>query len=1132
MSDTPCILVVDGEPGRLRTVSKWLGLAGYEVIEATNGHDGLSLAEERGPDLLLLDDSLPDIGAVEACQRIRVDASQAGMAILLLSQARQAPDGQTAALQAGADGCIEHPISETSFLAWVQAILRLQQANKALRQSEKRFRALFEQSLDLVNVVDAAGSLLYASPTHEQVFGFAPAELVGRNMLEFVHPEDLQQVQETLLEIQQERAARASVTFRVRHKDGSWRWIESTGRNLLEEPAIGGIVGNSRDITKRLQAEERLRESEARFKAQYKGLPIPVYSWQRIDDDLVLIDYNDAAEEITQGNVVHLLGAKASQLYRDAPDILGEMWQCIQEQCPIQREKLYSFRSTGDTRHLSVSYGFVPPDIVLVHTADVTERVEAEEALQRLRGGLELRVQERTAELERANEALRAEVAKRQKAQQESELSHRRESVLNALLRISMEDIPLAKQLERALDEILSVPWLPVLPQGAIFLVGEDPERMELQVSRGLSPALQETCARVDFGRCLCGRAAASAQIQFAAGMDERHETDYEGMEPHGHYCVPILSGQEAIGALTLYLDEGHEQDADEQDFLQAVAYTLAGIIELKWAEEALRDSERRYRLLAENATDMISRHSPEGLYLYASPACRSLLGYEPEELIGRSAYELFHPDDLDAIRESHLTIMEEPTVYTVSYRIRGRDGGYLWVETTSKTVRNPETGRIEEIVAITRDVTQRRQAEEALQTSEQELRVLYAQLEDHSRNLEEKVAARTWEIEQRRQVAESLRGMLTVLNSDLPLDEILEHIVAEASRLLGSDTSAIYGLEGAAGTFTPRTTRGLAADTIASRAFPPDLSRALQSGEPVTVTDLTSVPVDSDLLSTLERMDDCCQALLAVPLIVTGEVYGGLVLYYSEPRAVSDEEIGLAVAFADQAALAIENARLHEQVREAAVMEERARLARELHDSVTQALFSMTLLAEAGQRLARSEDLDRVQAYLGRLGETSQQSLKEMRLLVYELRPLALETEGLVGALQQRLDAVEARAGVEARLLVEGEVEVPAAIEEDLYRIAEQALNNALKHASATSVTARIHCDGERVTLEVIDNGRGFDPEAIKDRGGQGLVSMRERAAEIGGVLTVLSTPGQGTSIRVEVETPGQTGIGGRSPG
>jgi two-component system sensor histidine kinase DegS len=148
-----------------------------------------------------------------------------------------------------------------------------------------------------------------------------------------------------------------------------------------------------------------------------------------------------------------------------------------------------------------------------------------------------------------------------------------------------------------------------------------------------------------------------------------------------------------------------------------------------------------------------------------------------------------------------------------------------------------------------------------------------------------------------------------------------------------------------------------------------------------------------------------------------------------------------------------------------------------------------------------------------------SQQSLKEMRLLVYELRPLALQSERLVGALQQRLDAVEARAGVEARLLVEGSIEVSPVVEEEMYRIAEQALNNALKHAEATKTAVRIHAAEGCLSLEVRDNGRGFHPAAIKDQGGQGLMGMKERAAHIGGVLVVDSAPGQGTTVRLEIE-------------
>jgi signal transduction histidine kinase len=260
------------------------------------------------------------------------------------------------------------------------------------------------------------------------------------------------------------------------------------------------------------------------------------------------------------------------------------------------------------------------------------------------------------------------------------------------------------------------------------------------------------------------------------------------------------------------------------------------------------------------------------------------------------------------------------------------------------------------------------------------------------------------------------------------------------------------------------------------------------------------------------------CQALLAVPLVIAGEIYGALVLYYAQPRAFDEEEVSLAVVFADQAALAIENARLHQRAAEAAVVQERARLARELHDSVTQSLYSLTLLAEGWRRLEAAGRLEDADDPLTELGEIAQQALKEMRLMVYELRPPALEQEGLLGALHVRLGAVEQRAGVEARLLAQEIVDLPAPIEEGLYRIAIEALNNALKHASATAVTVHVRADAGRVVLEVVDDGVGFDVALNAHSPGMGLHTMRERAEELGGTLAIHSAPGKGTSIVARV--------------
>jgi PAS domain S-box-containing protein len=209
-------------------------------------------------------------------------------------------------------------------------------------------------------------------------------------------------------------------------------------------------------------------------------------------------------------------------------------------------------------------------------------------------------------------------------------------------------------------------------------------------------------------------------------------------------------------------------------------------------------------------------------------------------------------------------------------------------------------------------------------------------------------------------------------------------------------------------------------------------------------------------------------------------------------------------------------------QMRDLAVADERNRLARELHDSVAQSIYSLTLFSETARQLLSTGNEERLEYYLNRLGQTSQQALKEMRLLVHELRPLQLENEGLVGALQHRLNAVEQRAGVDACLLTEGSIELPPNYEFELYRVAQEALNNSLKHAAATAVTVRLVAAGQRVQMEIRDNGKGFDLDTVSTGGGMGLVNMRYRVQELVGELEISSGVDEGTTVKVTVSVGG----------
>jgi signal transduction histidine kinase len=205
----------------------------------------------------------------------------------------------------------------------------------------------------------------------------------------------------------------------------------------------------------------------------------------------------------------------------------------------------------------------------------------------------------------------------------------------------------------------------------------------------------------------------------------------------------------------------------------------------------------------------------------------------------------------------------------------------------------------------------------------------------------------------------------------------------------------------------------------------------------------------------------------------------------------------------------------------EKAVVDERNRLARDLHDSVTQALYAVTLYADASTRLLSSGRVDSATDNLGKLRRTAKQALGEMRLLIFELRPPVLEEEGLAGALQLRLETVERRSGLETDLFVQGEGRPPPEVEEGLYRIALEALNNTLKHAQARSVAVSLWLDASSVTVEVADDGVGFDPAMGGDRGGLGLRGMAERVEKLGGALTVDSGSGEGTRVRVRVDLP-----------
>jgi PAS domain S-box-containing protein len=428
-----------------------------------------------------------------------------------------------------------------------------------LKWAIKERQRFFNNSLDLIAVVDCRGYLTSVNPAWEKILGYSQEELEGKHCSEFLHPDDWEAKKtEFEREIESQQPAR-SCENRWRCKDGSYRWL----------------------------------------------------SWNWV---------------------------------------------------PFPEEGL--------------SYGLA---------RDITQRVKAEKALQKLNQELEVRVEERTNSLRALNRHLLSEIVERKRA--ERALGQSEERFRNLL--------------ETSSD------WVWEIDENAVCTYASPKVRDIL----GWEP--EEVLGKTPFDFMPVAEAQRVAGIFTPIALAQQPFSCLEHRSIHkdGYLVVLESSGTPFFDSKGKFLGyRGMTRD----------------ITERKRAEAALRESEELYRLMTETATDMISRHTPKGVYLYASPASRTLLGYEPEELVGSSPYEFFHPEDLAQIEKSHATILELPDISTVSYRIRRQDGSYIWFETTSRSVRDPESGNVVELMAVSRDITERKRVEEALRESEEKFRRVF----------------------------------------------------------------------------------------------------------------------------------------------------------------------------------------------------------------------------------------------------------------------------------------------------------------------------------------------------------------------------------------------------------------------
>jgi signal transduction histidine kinase len=356
---------------------------------------------------------------------------------------------------------------------------------------------------------------------------------------------------------------------------------------------------------------------------------------------------------------------------------------------------------------------------------------------------------------------------------------------------------------------------------------------------------------------------------------------------------------------------------------------------------------------------------------------------------------------------------------------------------------------------------------------------------------------------------SESIQRTMAALLQKLNLDEVLEIVCSEARKLTKATGSAVLLLEDewlrvtlSTGNPLPALERIPVVDSLAGLS--------MELGKPFLIND------PSNQIQAYRQNPDL-QSLLIIPLFAEGTSIG-VIDVINKPGGFSKDDMRIMGLFADQAAIAIENARLHQQAEQLAVVKERERIARDLHDSVTQTLYSLSLYVDATQKALQGRKTDKAQKHVHELRKLAREAMLDMRLLIFELHPPILQKEGLAVALKTRLESVEARSGIHTGYHVMTERRLPLAIETELYRIAQEALTNVVKHSQADSVNVTLYYGKDRFKMKVQDNGIGFDPEKADEGGGMGLRGIKERVQRMNGKLHVESTPQKGTIIVVTV--------------
>ncbi len=1007
----------------------------------------------------------------------------------------------------------------SSVVCAFQDITERKRMENQLRESEERFRALIENSSDIVAVVGMDGAIRYASPSVERLLGYSTGEIIGQNIFNYIHPADLDIAAAALKIGIPAEAIGPMLVLRIQHKNGSWCVLEVVGKPMYDHPAIMGTIVNCRSITEQKEIENELRKSNQLLASTLASL----------DDAVFIVDFSTKSIIECNPAAAQMFGYPRGEILTRAPDFLFVDENAVEEfkiQLNLAMEDKgflshFEYRmkqKDGTVFPVECSGGpLYGPDakqfgwLSVVH--DITERKRMEEELRESEekfakafqfNPAPMLINDSKGRYTEVNQAFiqklgysQEEIAGHTAAEldifMEPEQIKRAHEIFRKDGRLRDFEIALRTRSGEIINGVFFSESLRLNKNPIILSVmnditerkrAEDELRESNQLLEKTLASLKEAVFIIDWDTRLITNCNPVATEMFGYGREEilGRSIDFLHVDPEtlAEFRKQLYKAMEEKGFFNAF--EFHMKHKDGTVFSTEHSVTalfdehgkqiswvsvIRNITERKKAELELRESEAQYRLLAENMSDTVWLMNMNLQTIYISPSVTRLRGYTLDEINAIPLDQQMTPDSMnramllftEALSPENLGSPNPRTTFQLELEFYKKDGTKFWSENTFTLIRD-ENGQPINILGSGRDITERKKADIKLHESEEKYHGLIDLLPIG--------------------VGIHQKGRIVLLN---PTGAKLMGAKSQEELLGASVMDFLH----------------------------PDYRELAQAR--------ISKSVAKGLIAGQEEEKFIRRDGTSFDAQVTALPFG------------MGSEASMLVVFDDiterkqaQEAIVLQNQRIQEVSRLLVEVQEREKhlLAAELHDDLGQSLTSLKLMLELASTtrssVTRKKELEKVRELVSEL-------MRKVRNLSLDLRPAMLDDFGLFAALRWLFERFQSQTGIAVRCNFDPDSKqrFDPAVETAAFRLIQEALTNVARHASVQEAQVRLTI-GNTLSVEIADQGPGFDyaEKASQVTGSRGVAGMQERARLLGGRVDILSGKGSGTRVLAEIPLKG----------